>query len=308
MVDPLTAATPREFLASKRVRTVGGVLEPSALGLTLLAPRLIAGVDVERFIHGGEVLDEGIGPRASERIVALGSEGVNTLVDLTPIGHARSAGLSAWLGEQTGINVVFATGLDLGAAPEAVRMMPPVQLADLLIHELQDAVAGVGVPAAAIAMSPIASDQELTRKLVATVAFAHAETGAPVIFLAESGAAVDQAVELVGRGIDPESILLLGLRSASMSPTDLDHVWREGFHLGLAGVDLGASDGQGAAVLAAYAIRRMGPERVGLSLSPDIGSPDSNVKAFLQVLADYGTSAEAIEIVLNRTLPALLAR
>jgi hypothetical protein len=289
---------------SEDVHSVSGVdtAPATTLGTTVLAPRVLEGIDLARFTAGHRQIGDEFESAAYDRLSLLAAERVNTVIDLTPIGYERAAGIVRTAARSAGINVMFATGIDLNVAPASIRAQRPVQLADLLIAELQDEVPGAGMPASVIGVvAP--DDPSVWEKLLLTTAFAHAETGAPVILSTTPGRAPLESGQLVGRGVDPERIAVFGFGRADTTIADIDATAREGVHLVFGGVSGG---GLGHAALSAYAIREYGAHRVALAV--DCAAGPGSVSGFVADLATFGTTPDLIAAVLGLSVTNLVTR
>jgi predicted metal-dependent phosphotriesterase family hydrolase len=288
------------------VPTLGGAIEPAALGRTLIAQRLLPGLDEQRFRRGEIEADELAGV-ANVLVDRMNAAGVRTLVDVTPMGYARSPELVQRLIGSAGLQIVGATGMDLATAPAAIRALPAVRLADLLIEELTTTLPGTGQPAGVLTVAPACGDAPLDERQILAAAFAHAETGAGVVALCDAEHAGDCAHALIGKGIDPENLLVSGFDGASSAFAAVDRAARHGVRLGFVACGGEPTDGLARAGLVAYAIQRYGAARVALSLaSPSSWDADVSPQRFLELLRGYGISAEAIDSVLTDTPRAAL--
>jgi predicted metal-dependent phosphotriesterase family hydrolase len=281
-------------------------LAPELLRATLLAPRILDGIDVVRFTSADQLDDAAVIAAADKLLRGLRAGGVGTLVDLTPIGYARSPAALARLADDTGVKLICATGIDLMHAPEAIRTAAPARLADLLIAELQETVAGADAPAPVISLLAAEIDAEQWSRLALTAAFAYAETGAPVVLTAASTQAAERVGNLIGRGIDPERIIVGGFAGPRATFADVDACAREGVLLAFQAV---GDDVPATAALAAYAIRRHGPERVALTVAPALSAQAAHAALgeCSVALVQSGATAEQVEVVITWTVDAILA-
>jgi predicted metal-dependent phosphotriesterase family hydrolase len=288
------------------VPTLNGAIELGALGRTLVAERIVEGVDGQRYVRG-EADADALSGGVRTLFASLEAAGVRTLLDLTPIGYARSPELVQQLAGASAVQVACATGLDLACAPGEILELPATRLAELLIAELTDTLPGVGSAAAAITLAAARGGNALDERLVMAVAFAHAETGAPVILLAGSDQTAQRTGELIGKGVDPENLLVTGLDGASISFAAVDETARHGVQLGLVACGGRATDGLARAAIVAYAIRRYGAERVTLSIAARGEADGASPSRFLELLAGYGVAPETIEAVLTEAPRAVLS-
>jgi predicted metal-dependent phosphotriesterase family hydrolase len=201
---------------------------------------------------------------AMAALAAASAAGIASVVDVTPIEAGRDLALLARAAAAAGVNVICSTGL--GAESEGVspafRSLTAVQLADVYIAELTDAVPGTSARAGAISVAAGREAGELDDRAALAAAFAHAETGAPVLARAVGPQLPELVDRLVGRGIDPDRLVACDLDAREAGWSVLAAVAKRGARLGFTYIGDDALDEDARAATIAYALRRYGPHRV----------------------------------------------
>lgn len=161
--------------------------------------------------------------RTRDEVTDFRDAGGDTLVDLQPLGGGRHAELLARVSSEVGVTVIAATGQHkpLFYPPGTWPMGDGVgQLADLFVSEINHGMYAyspaeplsrrTSVKAGVIKIATGANGLDEDCRLVfEAAAFAHAETGAPVITHTELGAfGFEQAVFLIELGVPPESVVI----------------------------------------------------------------------------------------------------
>ena len=150
--------------------------------------------------------------------------GYDTIVDPTAVGLGRDVRRLKRINEQVDLNIVVCTGvyafLEL---PQFLRYRTVDALAEIFVHELREGIADTGVKAAFIkfAVEEYGLVGDVPR-IVAAVAAAHAETGAPVMVhtnsAAQSGLVALEA--LTAAGVAPEKLVIAHVGDSN----DLDYI------------------------------------------------------------------------------------
>ena len=228
------------------VRTVTGDLAPGQLGRTDYHEHLF---QASPLVAGDELDDLELSARETSELHAAGIE---TLVDLTPIGLGRNPAGLREISARTGMQIVAATGVHREAhypAGHWVRALDEAALAKRFEHELRDGIAAAdqsaetassGVRAGVIKVGiGYWSISPFERRVLAATGAAHRATGAPVVCHLEMGTA----------GFEAASVLeAAGVRRDKLVLAHVDRNPDPGLHLELAasGVYLGY-DGAGRA-------------------------------------------------------------
>jgi phosphotriesterase-related protein len=251
------------------VESARGPLPLERLGRTLVDEHVLVGLFGHERWESAESAMEAARDVVVTALRGLREGGIDTIVDTTVAGAGRLPCFQTEVSEASGLNIIACTGFPAAAAgvPEALRLLDPTRLADLLIRELSDALPGSQQKAAVISVSAVGAAEEFDLNALKAAAFAYAETGAPVF--ARSGLELGdwQAEGLMARGVDPERILVSGLDGPATTFAGLDRLAKLGVNLGF--TNIGRTDGldeDATAAIVGYAIRRFGPERVCISM------------------------------------------
>lgn len=243
---------------------LGTVISPSDLGGTLVHERLFAGVEGYEHLEAGDVDMDVRANAVVASLETLRGLGVDSIVDVTAIGAGRSPALVGTVSRRSGVQIVCVTGVDPGlGVPTALRRLSPERLADVYLRDLTTGIGDSRVRAGAIVASPDPDDEAFTSRMVLATAFAHAETGVPVIVRGQDEAPHGLVSSLAARGVDPGRILATHLDDLRWPLTALDQLADMGVLLGFTqiGHDHRMND-QLRSSLAAYIIERCGPDRV----------------------------------------------
>ena len=174
-----------------RVPTYTGLVEPDALGLTLMHEHVFVGdLELDRALPHPAWDEQGAVDAAVETMHRLHARGVRTLVDLTVPGIGRNAALVARVAAASPVRIVAATGwYSVGDLPPAVRMHGPGTLVggpdplvEVMLRDLEHGIAGTDVRAGVIKVaSDIGGITPDVRRVFAAAAHAHRRTGAPIM-------------------------------------------------------------------------------------------------------------------------------
>lgn len=197
------------------IRTVLGDIAPENLGVTYLHEHLIIDSEIVAkdfsHIHLPSVDD------AVSELNLCKSAGVNSMVDCMPTGSGRDIRKLVSISEQTGVNIIAATGLH---HVRYYKSFDPIEaanvqgLAELFISEIQVGCEGTFHKAGVIkvvtsGISP--SGREV--RLFEAAAIAHQATGAPILTHCEHGTGALQQIDILQN-------LNVNLSNVVMSHTD----------------------------------------------------------------------------------------
>jgi phosphotriesterase-related protein len=217
------------LLPSTKINSALGPLSPDKLGKTLVHEHFIAA-------YAGWYTDDSVAPYNREAVLqqclkvcgAAKAAGIETVIDATPNEMCRDPVLYRELSRQTGINIIFATGLytEENGAPAywKTRTILGVDLskmiAELFIKEITEGVGTTGIKPGVIkvATGPEMTDYEKAVHKAAVIA--QKSTGAPIITHTEgpdSGPA--QAEFLLSHGADPKKVMIGHVNNS----TDIDY-------------------------------------------------------------------------------------
>lgn len=173
------------------INTVTGTVEASNLGFTLIHEHLAAGWPGWEFdMHGFD--RKGAVAGAIEKLREIKQLGVTSFVDPCPMELGRDPTFAAEVADQTGMNVIMATGLynDALGIPVHFRMMDIDGIAEIYERELTEGMLNTGIKAGIIktavggipGITPegqgITANEEKTLRAAAR---AHKATGAPIL-------------------------------------------------------------------------------------------------------------------------------
>lgn len=198
------------------VRTVTGDLAPDQLGGTDYHEHLF---QASPLLAGDELDDLELSARETSE---LHSAGIETLVDLTPIGLGRNPAGLREISARTGMRIVAATGVHREAhypAGHWLRDLDETALAKRFKHELRDGIAVAGrsaeAPSSGVRAGVIKvgigyrSISPFERRVLAATGAAHRATGAPVVCHLEMGtAAFEAASVLEAAGVRRDKLVL----------------------------------------------------------------------------------------------------
>jgi phosphotriesterase-related protein len=188
------------------IRTVLGDIDPASLGITHLHEHLLT--------HPPSIagdLDYTMPSEASAiaEVQTFQAQGGSALVEMTPRDYGRDpAGLQR-VAHATGLHIIMVTGWlkEKFCAPH-VQDLSVTQLADLLIHDIEEGIGGVkaGVIKAGSSLNKITANEQ---KCFQAAAIAQRQTRALISTHTEAGTmALEQVTLLTSLGVRPERILI----------------------------------------------------------------------------------------------------
>lgn len=302
------------------VQTVCGEAPCSGLGRMLLHEHITVGLLGNGYFTDTECTPMDDASVLASQLAQLATCGIGTIVDATTIGSGRDVELLKRVAEISGVQIVCATGLESAeACASCFGLLDAVRLADIFVRELCDGIPGSDVCAGALVLTLTGAPSSFDEELVLAVAFAHAETGVPVLARAHScSAGLWQVERLKARGVDPERIAALHVDRPSTSLAALDAVAHTGACLGFTRIGHDDMDEDARAAMVAYATRRLGPDRLCLSMSSwarwlgpphlvDGGRGFGFLEPFLEKLRSYGVPEGDVDALLATNPQRLFA-
>ncbi|MDP6977246.1 MAG: phosphotriesterase-related protein [Myxococcota bacterium] len=221
--------------------TVTGEIAPAALGKTLMHEHLVIGYPgwESDTPNPGPERDERVA-RCVDRIAELQDLGFSSLLDPCPNDLGRDVELTAKVAQQTGFQIICATGLYkqsegghpywhmAGSFGDAASAM-----AELFIRELSEGIGSTGVRAGIIKVATgLGEMTDYERTIFEAAAKASAETGAPITTHTDQGTVGDlQQQVLTGAGAEANRIVI----GHSCGTADTDYhmkIARGGSYLG----------------------------------------------------------------------------
>ena len=215
------------------IETLNGPLDTSELGTVLMHEHIFNLTAEIQMVHPGfngwdpevEV------PKAQEELRGVKAAGIDTIVELSPIGLGRSLDLIRRAADGSGLNVVLATGLyTYDVLPRPWHFSGPGTLLDgdepldaLMRADLADGIEGSGVkPGILKCAIDAAGLTDHVERVVRSVCRIHKETGAPVCIHtnAPEQRGLDALRILGEEDVDPARVMLAHCGDS----TDLDYL------------------------------------------------------------------------------------
>ncbi|MBE5984404.1 MAG: phosphotriesterase-related protein [Paenibacillaceae bacterium] len=234
--------------------------------------------------------------------------GVRRILDVTNMGMGRNSNYCRLMEENTGIQILSATGFYKEPfLPEFVYTMSVRELARLAIKEISEGIENTGIKASVIGEFGTSKDTftEMERKVFDSMALAAVQTGAVVTTHTTLGTmALEQAEYLKSEGVKPENIII-GHLDLSQNPDTIISVLKEGVNIGF---DTVGKNNYCPDTFRAQMLKRIAKEGYldQVVLSMDItrkshlkkwGGPGYAYlfETFLPMLQEYGLSEKQIE-------------
>jgi phosphotriesterase-related protein len=187
------------------------------------------------------------------RLSSLKALGVDTLVDVNSFGDNRDITLVRRCMEQTGINIVVSTGLPVGETYPAQLQFSegshdlgrPARLAEWMVRDITEGVAGSGVRAGLISCVVTGSGQlsASAETTLHAIGQAHVSTGVPVLVRPTSPEAWSKQHRetLALAGVGPADLIVLAGTASGNQPF-VASILEAGSRVCLTLVDLNHSD------------------------------------------------------------------
>ena len=206
------------------VETMTGPISPAELGFTLMHEHIIVRSEGMAKNFPGVWNQETVLDKALQMLTALKAQGVDTMVDLTVLGLGRDVPLLLPVVEQTGIQVIAATGLyTFSDLPTYFRNREANEMAELFVGDILKGIQGTKVKAAILKCATDAPGVTPgVEKLLRAVARAHLRTGVPIT--THTHAATRRGLEqqdiFTSEGVDLERVII----GHSGDSEDLDYL------------------------------------------------------------------------------------
>ncbi|MYI82438.1 MAG: amidohydrolase family protein [Chloroflexi bacterium] len=163
-----------------QVETVLGPIDDSELGFTLSHEHVFTCNSADNHWYPWLYDFDASRRVILERLAAARAAGVQTLIDLTTPDLGRDVAFMREMSEQSGMQVVCATGM-WRIAPMSFTNREPDEIADIFVHEIEVGIGNTGIKAGAI---KVANDMEgVTEAYDSTIrgaARACKRTGTPI--------------------------------------------------------------------------------------------------------------------------------
>jgi phosphotriesterase-related protein len=203
------------------VETLNGPLDTAELGTVLMHEHVFNLTAEIQMVHPGfnGWNPEVELPKAQQRFRAVKDAGIDTIVELSPIGLGRSLELIRRASEGSDLNIVLATGLyTYDVLPRPWHFVGPGTLLDgdepldeLMLSDLRDGIEGGGVkPGILKCAIDAAGLTDHVERVVRSVCRVHKETGTPICVhtSAPHERGRDALRILAEEGIDPRRVML----------------------------------------------------------------------------------------------------
>lgn len=213
------------------VETVKGPIEASELGVTLMHEHVfVRSTEVQENWPTGWQRAERV-DQAVERLGALATAGIDTIVDLTVVGLGRDIELVQEVARQVDLHIVVATGLyTYGDLPHyfdyrSAQMRPggTDALDEFFLHDIEEGIADSGVRPGILKCAT--DEQGLTpgvERVLRAVARVHRASGLPISTHthAPTRRGLDQQRVFAEEGVDLERVII----GHCGDSTDLDYL------------------------------------------------------------------------------------
>ena len=203
------------------VETLNGPVDTAQLGTVLMHEHVFNITAEIQIVHPGfNGWDPDVEiPKAQRTLRQVKEAGIDTLVELSPIGLGRSLGLIRRASEGSGLNVVLATGLyTYDVLPRPWHFVGPGTLLDseepldeLMRADLRDGIEGSGVkPGMLKCAIDAAGLTDHVERVVRSVCRIHKEAGTPIcIHTSAPHERGRDALRILGEEeIDPKRVML----------------------------------------------------------------------------------------------------
>lgn len=226
------------------VHTVKGPIDTAALGVTLMHEHVfILSPEIQQNFPQRWGTDEARVDDAVRQLDELKASGVDTIVDLSVLGHGRCIPRVASVAARTDLNVIVATGLytfrDLpmyfAYQGPGTMLGGPEPMVDMFVRDIETGVADTGARAGIL---KCATDEPgLTRdveRVLRAVAQAHRDTGVPISTHTHAATrrGLDQQRIFAQEGVDLTRVII-GHCGDTTDLAYLEELMAEGSFLGM---------------------------------------------------------------------------
>ena len=215
------------------IATLDGPLDTSELGTVLMHEHIYNLTAEIQMVHPGfNGWDPNVQiPEAQKKLRAVKEAGIDTFVELSPIGLGRSLELFRRSAEGSGLNIILATGLyTYDVLPRPWHFIGPGTLLDgpepldaLMLSDLEDGIEHSGVKPAILKCAIDAQGlTEHVERVVRSVCRVHKQTGTAICIHTHAPQARgrDALRVLADEGVDPTRVMLAHCGDT----TDLDYL------------------------------------------------------------------------------------
>jgi phosphotriesterase-related protein len=192
------------------VEGVNGPIDLEQLGLTLIHEHFQATDEATRFQFPHLYDEQAEWDAALADANAVMGHGVRTMVDPGAMFLNRDAAFSKRVADETGLQVILATGVyTYDHLPQVLMNRSEDQLAELFVHDIESGIQGTGIKAAFIKCA--ADEPGITpnvEKVHRAAARASQQTGRPITAHSRpaSGTGLEQMRIFTEEGVDPAKV------------------------------------------------------------------------------------------------------
>jgi phosphotriesterase-related protein len=208
------------------VETVNGPLDLDELGLTLIHEHFRATDEATRFQFPHLYDEDAEWEAAMADASAVKRHGVRTVVEPSAMFLHRDAAFSKRVADESGLNVVLATGVyTYDHLPQPLMNRDEDQLAELFVHDIENGIQGTGIKAAFIKCAADAPGvTPNVEKVHRAAARASKQTGRPIMAHSQpsSGTGLEQMRVFGEEGVDPSKVQVAHTGDSD----DLDYIER----------------------------------------------------------------------------------
>jgi phosphotriesterase-related protein len=208
------------------IETVNGPIDVEELGLTLIHEHFRATDEAGRAQFPHLYDEQGEWEAAMSDANAVKGHGVKTVVEPSAMFLTRDAAFSKRVADESGLNVILATGVyTYDHLPQVLMNRNEDQLAEIFVHDIEQGIQGTGIKAGFIKCA--ADEPGVTpnvEKVHRAAARASQQTGRPIIAHSRpaSGTGLDQMRVFTEEGVDPAKVQV----AHTGDTDDLDYIER----------------------------------------------------------------------------------
>jgi phosphotriesterase-related protein len=162
------------------IQSATGPIDSDDLGFTLMHEHVYVGWAAMLHEYPERFDFDEILAQAVERLRQAGEAGVRTIVDCTPIGLGREAGLIRDAAEQSGIQIIAPTGLYY-QVPFYFSSRPTEVITEVLVSDITKGIGESEIRAGVIKCATEPEMDRMNERVLRGSARAHRETGVPIV-------------------------------------------------------------------------------------------------------------------------------
>jgi phosphotriesterase-related protein len=208
------------------VETVNGPVDMEELGLTLVHEHFRVTDEAGRMQFPHLYDEQGEWDAAITDANAVKGHGVKTVVEPSAMFHARDAAFSKRVADESGLNVILATGVyTYDHLPQFLANRDEDAIAAIFVHEIENGIQGTGIKAAFIKCAADAPGVTPTiEKIHRAAARASKQTGRPIMAHSRpaGGTGPEQMRIFEEEGVDPAKVQI----AHTGDTDDLDYIDR----------------------------------------------------------------------------------